>query len=268
MVVLGCDGTNVNVGNVQGCLPYLEKLLGHAVHWEICLLHGNECPLRALFGLHDGKTSGPASFKGPVGKELQEDLTLKTPVRFARIKNDSFPQIPEEVVCDLSHDQEYLYDICWGVIEGELGDDFAFRQPGALCHSRWVTLANRLMLNYAMTKNPSKALKRLAHIVIEFYAPSWFWIKSHPHCKDGPKNLLKMISFSRKLTAQEQQIAQKTIQRNGFYAHPECILRSMLADDDQSLRERAVKKILSIREDAVRRAREEETDRGHRRRRR
>ena len=63
-LVFGCDGTNPNVGSLQGCLAYLEKLLGHAVHWEICLLHGNELPLRALFGFYDGKTSGPASFKG------------------------------------------------------------------------------------------------------------------------------------------------------------------------------------------------------------
>ena len=38
------------------------------------------------------------------------------------------------------------------------------------------------------------------------------------------------------------------MQRNGFYTHPENILRSMLADDDKSLRERAVTKILAMRQ--------------------
>ena len=58
-----------------------------------------------------------------------------------------------------------------------------------------------------------------------------------------------MIEFSRKLNQQEQRIAQKTIQRNGFYAHPENVLRSRLSDENVSFRERAVEKILSIRKE-------------------
>ena len=44
IVVVGCDGTNANVGNMKGCIPYLEKLLGHPVEWNVCLLHANELP--------------------------------------------------------------------------------------------------------------------------------------------------------------------------------------------------------------------------------
>ena len=69
-----------------------------------------------------------------------------------------------------------------------------------------------------------------------------------------------MVALSRKLTVQEQQIAQKTIQRNGFYAHLESILRSMLADHDQAIRERAVEKIWQIRGEAASRAKEEEVE--------
>ena len=56
-----------------------------------------------------------------------------------------------------------------------------------------------------------------------------------------------MIEFSRKLSKPEQLIVQKTIQRNGFYAHPENVLLSMLADEDAMVRERAVDKILALR---------------------
>ena len=49
---LGSDGTNTNAGRFEGCIPYLEKLLGHPVHWEICLLHGNELPFQAMTGKH------------------------------------------------------------------------------------------------------------------------------------------------------------------------------------------------------------------------
>ena len=188
MILLGADKTNTIVGFKNGVIAYLEKLLGHPVHWEICLLHGNELPLRALFGHFDGKTSGPNSFKGPLGKSLEGDLTQPNTVCFARIKHNDFYQLPEEVARELSSDEEYLYDICWGVIEENV-EDFTLRQAGPLCHTRWLTLANRILLKYVTTKTPSKELKRLAHILC--YAPSWFWIKSHPHSVDGPaENLL------------------------------------------------------------------------------
>ena len=148
IVVVGCDGTNANVGNMKGCIPYLEKLLGHPVEWNVCLLHANELPFRAEFAHYDGKTSGPSSFQGPLGKELQGDVTMREPVRFVRIKNDSFPRLTDEVVADLSHNQEYLYDMSLSLIEGSIEDDLECREPGAVCHSRWVTLANRIFLLY------------------------------------------------------------------------------------------------------------------------
>ena len=65
--VVGCDGTNTNVGSAKGCIPCLKKFLGHPVEWNVCLLHGNELPFCALFALYDGKTSGPHSFQGLLG---------------------------------------------------------------------------------------------------------------------------------------------------------------------------------------------------------
>ena len=103
--VIGADGTNTNVGRDKGAIPYLEELLGHSVHWNICLLHGNELPFRALFAHYDGKTAGPSSFKGPLGKELETVLTQRRVVDFAPIPNNDFPQLPDDVRADLSHDQ-------------------------------------------------------------------------------------------------------------------------------------------------------------------
>ena len=131
VLVVGCDGTNANVGKAKGAIPYLEKLLGHSVEWNICLLHGNELPFRAEFALYDGKTAGPYSFQGPLGKQLQEDLSMKKPVCFTRVKNDSFPSLLDEVVAELSHNQEYLYDACQCIMNGE-ASDLECRKPGAL----------------------------------------------------------------------------------------------------------------------------------------
>ena len=58
---------------------------------------------------------------------------------------------------------------------------------------------------------------------------------------------MKMIEFSRQLSKPEQLLIQKTIQRNGFYAHPENILLSMLADKDVTVQGRAVDTILALR---------------------
>ena len=68
MILLGADKTNTIVGFKNAVIAYLEKLLRHPVHWEICLVHGNELPLSK--GHYDAKTSGPNSFKGPLGKSL------------------------------------------------------------------------------------------------------------------------------------------------------------------------------------------------------
>ena len=55
-----------------------------------------------------------------------------------------------------------------------------------------------------------------------------------------------MIEFSRELNKEEQLVAQRVIQRNGFYAHPENVLEAMLTEKDVSFRQMAVEKILTL----------------------
>ena len=71
------------------------------------------------FANYNSKTSGPFSFQGPLGKELQGDLIMRKLVGFTKIRNDSFPRLPDEVVAERNHDQEYLYDICWGMSDSQ-----------------------------------------------------------------------------------------------------------------------------------------------------
>ena len=96
-------------------------------------------------------------------------------------------------------------------------------------------------------EKPSKSFQKLVHAIVAFYGPSWFWIKTHPKSIDGPKNLMAMIQFSRKLEKPLQKIVQRVIQRNGYFAHPKAILLAMLADDDDGIRARAVNTILTMR---------------------
>ena len=56
--------------------------------WLVCQLHGNELPFRHLFSHCDGGlgTSGPDSFKGPLGKQCnKEDIQLFNVIKFETI---------------------------------------------------------------------------------------------------------------------------------------------------------------------------------------
>ncbi|KAI6646042.1 hypothetical protein LOD99_9572 [Oopsacas minuta] len=77
ILLVGCDGTNVNAGWKNGSIVNLERILSRELQWSVCLLHNNELPLRHLFEYFDGKTSGPNSFSCPIGKSLK-----KTSLRF------------------------------------------------------------------------------------------------------------------------------------------------------------------------------------------
>lgn len=247
ILVVGADGCNVNVGNNEGALVYLEKLLGRPLHWYICMLHGCELPLRAIVRTLDGGTSGPLTLKGPIGSTLNEDLTELAVVDFQSIPNPDFPTVAEEVSYELSKDQAYLYNMCQAVMKGELPIDLAHQEPGPLNNARWLTLANRLLRKYASTPRPSKKFQEIIHSIIHFYGPSWFQIKTHPKCVDGPRNFFKQVQYQQKLGKELQKVVQKSMQRNGFFAHVEAILITMLNDPNPEIRAIAVNIILTIR---------------------
>ena len=48
IMLLGCDGTNVNVGWRNEILYYLQCLLGRECQIVVCMLHGNEFAFRAI----------------------------------------------------------------------------------------------------------------------------------------------------------------------------------------------------------------------------
>ena len=95
-----------------------------------------------------------------------------------------------------------------------------------------------------------KEISRHHPIHHSLLGPSWFTIKCHPKCTDGPKNLFKMVECSRKLKKFLQPIVQKVMQRNGYFAHSEAVLLAMLADSDENIQAQAVDTILAIRSKA------------------
>ena len=71
---------------------------------------------------------------------------------------------------------------------------------------------------------------------MKFSAPMWFTIKCLPNIGDGAKHAFRVIQPD----THRRQIARKTVQRNAFFAHPECVLSTMMADSDLEVRCQAV----------------------------
>ena len=65
--------------NGDGMLPHVERFLRALLLWLICQLHGNELYLRHVF---THRTSGPDSFKGPLGQALMTEVHKMKVVQF------------------------------------------------------------------------------------------------------------------------------------------------------------------------------------------
>ena len=70
------DGKAVNTGWKDGFKGHVERDLRATLLHLICMLHGNELDFRHLFCYCEGGpgTSGPDSFKGPVGTQCKEQV--------------------------------------------------------------------------------------------------------------------------------------------------------------------------------------------------
>jgi len=126
LLAAGFDGTPANTGAKDGGLIGLEREIGRALQWLICLLHFNELPLRHLVIKLDGKTTGPNSFSGPIGKAIST-CEKKPVVNFTPIPAP-WTESVEDV--ELSTDQSYLLAICKAVSSGICDQSLANRDPG------------------------------------------------------------------------------------------------------------------------------------------
>ena len=75
-----------------------------------------------------GVTKSPDTFSGPIGKCLNGSVSDWEVVNFKPIVNQRFPEIPPDVVQELSTDQYYGYRICTAVILGQVDEDLALRK--------------------------------------------------------------------------------------------------------------------------------------------
>ena len=84
--------------------------------------------------------------------------------------------------------------------------------------------------------------------IMKYHAPSWFTIKCNPSILDGSKNLFRVIHRCKSVSPETQDIVLPVIQNNAYLAHSECVLLSMLVDDDPNMRKLALLRILKARQ--------------------
>ena len=113
---------------------------------------------------------------------------------------------------------------------------------------RWLTLATRLLRLYISTEQPTGELRRLAGFIVGHYLPVWFAIRSNSSCVAGAKNLHRAVELLRQQPREIRRVVEAVMNRNAFWAHPEQLLLAMVADDEQPVREEAVRLIRSARQ--------------------
>lgn len=246
--VIGCDGTVTNTGWKGGVIRTIEEKVKRPMQWAVCLLHFNELPLRHLFQFLDGDTTGPTTFKGPIGTELNncEKLPL---VKFASVECE-IPDIDRSI---LSKDQQYLLDISSAVQSGICPIDLSHREPGPLSHARWLTMANRILRLYVSVEYPSDEHKIVVHFILKSYMPVWFNIKKSKYLTDGPEHIFQTVKSSRFLPENLLQVIDPVIERNAYFAHPENLMLSMIVDKRTHIRELGLRRIIKARTSAPKR---------------
>ena len=140
------DGTPGITGHQGGLIALFEEHVEHPVQWSVCFLHHLERPWLRLFLHLDGKSLGPESFSGPIGKEIVKDVHKLPVTAFEKIEvEDGFPVLPESVLSTLSKDQKDIYNLCVAVICGNCPEKVAKVQIGRVCLHRWLTTGSRVI---------------------------------------------------------------------------------------------------------------------------
>ena len=83
-------------------------------------------------------------------------------------------------------------------------------------------------------------------IILNFYAPGWFYIKTNFKLQDAARNFFQLIKLSRRLRTGEYKIIRRVLKTNCFSSRHESVLISMLIDPFKHVRTEALRMIMNI----------------------
>ena len=100
-----------------------------------------------------------------------------------------FESIPSKLLdmnpCDLSTDQQYLFQIHQLISKGKISHEFSKKKKKKKKREKLHIL--RL---YVSTKGPSEILKKIVEYTMKVYAPTWFEIKANSSSQNGALHFL------------------------------------------------------------------------------
>jgi hypothetical protein len=108
------------------------------------LLRFNEIGLGSSLLVVGCDSTNGNTFAGSIGQATQSCETKPIAKFKPIVEGDGLPELSQEVLSDLSRDQQYLFNIIRGIREGSVSSNLARKKPGPINHSRWLTLANRV----------------------------------------------------------------------------------------------------------------------------
>ncbi|GBM75725.1 hypothetical protein AVEN_92728-1 [Araneus ventricosus] len=108
-------------------------------------------------------------------------------------------------------------EICEAINCGYCRESLPKTNFGKVCHSRWLTTANRFLRLYVADENPSEDLLALTTFIVKVYEPMWFKIKTKPSVIYGAQHLYQAVVLLRYLSSDLKDVIDPVIKRNGFF---------------------------------------------------
>ena len=200
LIIFASDSCNKMLGHHGGTAACLEQLLARSLQRIYCFLHTCDLMGKRYFKLLDGKSSGPKSLKGPIGKRLGGDKLRTRGITDFKIIETTLQDLPPEVVKKLSQDYKYLYRGTKALAAGpeyfKENPEMATASPGPLFESRWLTLLNRCIRDYVSTppEQVTNKQRKMVTFIAQVLAPAWFYAIAHPFFVVGPRALHKLVT--------------------------------------------------------------------------
>ena len=252
VLVIGGDSTNSNTGWKGGMMTHLEELLGRKCFWVVCLLHTTELPLRHLFSSLDGKTNSRDGWTGPIGKLVSKINSMDRLDTFELMSSlEPLVELPEDILNGMSTDSKVCYKLLKALHTGKLDISLSKVLCGPLSHSRWLTLAEAVILLHMSKHNLQGEDLRKFELILKFvsqvYLPVWFEVKVKNKIVYGPHHILTILRLLRQQCPEVNEIVTPHVKSGAWFAHTEPLLLSLLASSDKEEREFAVDKLLELR---------------------
>lgn len=254
LVAIAADGTNSDTGHEGGVIALFEKAIGRNLHRIICLLHLNELGMKYMITVIDGPTLSESKLSGPIGKKITDNNFFVTHIAaFNTIALGEISANIKGITTSSRGDQRQLLDLGHAIASGNCPESIVSRKPPPFSFCRWTSAAIRIQLAYISDDQPSHNLVTVATFVQQVYIPMWLRIRSQCTWDHGSRHVFALLDLSRKAaeTCQNNKlirVMRTVILNNGWFAHSENIMLSMLADADSEIRKTAYSNILKIRE--------------------